>query len=106
MTNDSKYAAFGMTAILPGLIRAVEVLQTEIDSIRATLAALESGTRQRGTRRPKGDAQGLTSHGKPVKDGYWARLSAGRTQRGNGETGGGAEEKAKGSDGGAKSQTR
>ena len=63
------YAQFGITAILPGLVRAVELLQSEIDQMRVMLANAQAGqpiVKRRG-RPPGGSKKHATNGSVPLE---------------------------------------
>jgi len=48
------YAQMGMAAMLPGMVHMLELMQAEVDNMRAQLAAMQNGAiRRRGPGRPK-----------------------------------------------------
>ena len=47
MKSTSDYAAMGMAAMIPGMQRAVEILQQQLDALRAALAASQNGDAHR-----------------------------------------------------------
>jgi hypothetical protein len=58
--RNNTYEAWGMTAILPGMVRAVETLQAEIDQIRESLAALQTGAEPAQRKKPHAYWDSLT----------------------------------------------
>lgn len=73
-----KYEQFGIAAMLPGMVRAVELLQAQIDDMRARLEGLQIGNTKSAKRRgrPPAATGELTVHGTPLKPGYWASMTA------------------------------
>jgi hypothetical protein len=98
MAQADLYAQMGIAAILPGLTRAVEIMQSEIDSLRAMLATAAQGGRiikrpgrppgiHTKQRKKQAHANGsvpvptvaMNVKGKPIRtDGpasYWAKMT-------------------------------
>jgi len=77
MTEISNYERMGIAAMLPGMVHAVEIMQTQINAMRERLALLESGAPRRGGRprtRPA-QADDTDARGVPLKSDYWRSMT-------------------------------
>jgi hypothetical protein len=79
--NNEMLVQMGLAAMIPGLQRAIEIMQTELDDYRELLTRVQSGEaavpkRGRQPAAAKSPGDNLTTKGEAVKPGYWARMTA------------------------------
>ena len=95
LTDTTSYAQMGIAALLPGMTHMVELMQGELDRMRAMLAGMQNGNgakrpsrgtdeyraydreaHRRARARKKSDPGGLNAKDKPIRDSYWASMTA------------------------------
>jgi hypothetical protein len=52
--NEKLYAQMGLATLIPGMQRMIELMQLELDRMRAQLSGLQAKPKRRGPGRPRG----------------------------------------------------